>query len=81
MFPVGRPARSPGWLVLKTPELPEGLQESIFEGHVREGSRQVGDHSCTILWLMVRLNVQGLTLPTLRRQQVWGAACSRSSGS
>ena len=32
-----------GQLVLKKPELPDGFQESIFKGQVREGGRRVCD--------------------------------------
>ena len=34
-------ARSPGQLVLRTLKLPDGFQESIFKGKVREGSPRV----------------------------------------
>ena len=38
VFAVGRQARDPGQLVLKTPEPPDAFQQSLFKGQVREGS-------------------------------------------
>ena len=43
MFIAGHQARSPGQLMLKTPELPDGVQESMFKGQVREGGHKVCD--------------------------------------
>lgn len=43
MFIAVQQARSPGKLILKTPELPDGVQESIFKGQVREGGHRVCD--------------------------------------
>ena len=40
VFIAGHQARNPGQLVLKTPKLPDGFQESIFKGQVREGESQ-----------------------------------------
>ena len=38
-FIAGHQARSPGQLVLKTPDLPEGFQESIFKARWRDGAQ------------------------------------------
>ena len=40
MFIAGHQARSPGWLVLETPELPDGFQASIFKRQDEEGATQ-----------------------------------------
>ena len=45
------PSKESRWLVLKTPELPKGFQQSIFKGQVREERPRVGDqlvHSSVI---------------------------------
>ena len=55
--------------MLKKPELPDGFQQSIFKGQVREGRPKVRDqlphHS---LADGNRAVSQGLTLSILRRQ-------------
>ena len=43
VFISGHQARNPGQLVLKTLELPDGFQESIFKGKMREGPPRVCD--------------------------------------
>ena len=42
-FIVRRQTRSPGQLMLKKPELPDGFQGGIFKGQVREASLRVCD--------------------------------------
>ena len=42
-FIAGHQARSPGQLLLKTPQLPDGFQQSIFKGKVREVCPRVCD--------------------------------------
>ena len=42
--------RENGELVLKTPEIPQGFQQSIFKGSVREGVPECVISSCTILY-------------------------------
>ena len=37
VFIAGHQVRSPGKLALKTPELPDGVQQVIFKGQMREG--------------------------------------------
>ena len=51
-FIAGRQARSSGQLMLKTPKLPNGFQESIFKGKERRGLAGQVISSCTILWLV-----------------------------
>ena len=61
-----------GQLVLRKPKLPDGIQESIFKGKVREGSRKVCDqlvHNSLIgWWLGNRAMPEGLTSLILRFQ-------------
>ena len=75
--------RSPGQLMLKTPELPDGFQASIFKGKVREGNCRVCDqlmHSCLMGWWWGnRVVSQGVTLSVFRHQQVWGLGIPWSS--
>ena len=70
---IAGPSKENGWLVPPNPKLPQGFQQSIFKGQVREG--EVTGYvmsSCTILWL-VGVEVTGwLTLSILRCQKVWG---------
>ena len=49
-FTAGLQARSPGQLVLKTPQLHAGFQESIFKDPAKRVAACVTS-SCTILWL------------------------------
>lgn len=48
VFVVGRQARNPGQVVLKTPEPPDVFQQSLFKGHVRKGSACMFMHSSLV---------------------------------
>ena len=61
------------WLIpppFRNLRLPQGFHQSIFKGYMREGVTGSVISSCTILWL-VGIEITGLTLSILRRQQVW----------